>query len=583
MISFPSKVTYLFNIFGFINFASVHFGSPQCSIDYRFDYVDSMILETLMPISISLLFLVCYLIQTMILSLNFHKDKIKVLRIHQADNGETAGPKQAETPVVTEAVAGIEELKKKYEHDVALTKSRYLNLFLLVTYLTLPSVTTMLFGAFNCVETDPDKVEPEGVSTRFLRNDVTIACDSPRYTLGVGYAVVLIMVYPIGVPLMYYYFLRNNKREIKRIGKAMQADHEAEEKKAQNKGHHAHGAFGENKLAKLQEELKVTVNPSSKPFGVTYRELKFLYKAYEGRCWYWEVVETIRKLLLTAVLSVCGEGSGFQIVIGIFIAIIFVKLYALYSPYVDDEDDYLQELAQYQILFTLFSALIIRTSIFNGDWATPSLASSLILINISTTFYTIHAVFYENVSHYADFIDEVPNKIIEIIFMMLCVQKKADDKEDDDDNSDAKIDDNDKKLKEHIASIDGKLGNSSDYDECFSPLSFDKDHEFWHDDPMLKVNIDVENRLQFSDETVAVDIEHQAKNLFLLNENKKQKEIVAKLYFQITQLQRESARYASENAKFQEENSILKEQVLKFQLKKGETFDSEPIESKLLK
>jgi hypothetical protein len=36
---------------------------------------------------------------------------------------------------------------------------------------------------------------------------------------------------------------------------------------------------------------------------VTSKEIEFLHKAYEGRCWYWEVVETARRLLLTAVLS----------------------------------------------------------------------------------------------------------------------------------------------------------------------------------------------------------------------------------------------------------------------------------------
>jgi hypothetical protein len=37
---------------------------------------------------------------------------------------------------------------------------------------------------------------------------------------------------------------------------------------------------------------------------ITLKEIQFLHKAHEGRCWYWEVVETIRRLLLTAVLSV---------------------------------------------------------------------------------------------------------------------------------------------------------------------------------------------------------------------------------------------------------------------------------------
>ena len=46
-------------------------------------------------------------------------------------------------------------------------------------------------------------------------------------------------------------------------------------------------------------------------------ELTFLYRAYEGHVWYWEVVETARRLLLTAVVSVVGTGSAAQVDFGI--------------------------------------------------------------------------------------------------------------------------------------------------------------------------------------------------------------------------------------------------------------------------
>jgi hypothetical protein len=36
-------------------------------------------------------------------------------------------------------------------------------------------------------------------------------------------------------------------------------------------------------------------------------------------------------------------------VFGIFIALLFMKLYAFYQPYADDRHDELQEIAQYQV------------------------------------------------------------------------------------------------------------------------------------------------------------------------------------------------------------------------------------------
>ena len=65
--------------------------------------------------------------------------------------------------------------------------------------------------------------------------------------------------------------------------------------------------------------------------------LEFLFTAYEPQFWYWEVLETVRRLLLTAVLSVCGQGTSEQYVYGIILAIVFVKLYSSYKPYEEDQ------------------------------------------------------------------------------------------------------------------------------------------------------------------------------------------------------------------------------------------------------
>jgi hypothetical protein len=66
---------------------------------------------------------------------------------------------------------------------------------------------------------------------------------------------------------------------------------------------------------------------------VTKSELNFLHKAYEGRCWYWEIVETCRRLLLTAVVSVVASGTSAQIVFSIFVAVLYIKLYGHFQPF----------------------------------------------------------------------------------------------------------------------------------------------------------------------------------------------------------------------------------------------------------
>ena len=53
-------------------------------------------------------------------------------------------------------------------------------------------------------------------------------------------------------------------------------------------------------------------------------------------------------------------GSSAQIVCGIFIAVVYIKLYGFFCPFKEDDDDVLQEMAQFQVFITLFISLLIR-------------------------------------------------------------------------------------------------------------------------------------------------------------------------------------------------------------------------------
>jgi hypothetical protein len=68
----------------------------------------------------------------------------------------------------------------------------------------------------------------------------------------------------------------------------------------------------------------------------------------------------------TAVLTISATlpilvGSTVQIIFGILVAVMYMKLYGYFAPMLEPVDDFLQELAQYQVFFTLFIALLLRT------------------------------------------------------------------------------------------------------------------------------------------------------------------------------------------------------------------------------
>lgn len=51
----------------------------------------------------------------------------------------------------------------------------------------------------------------------------------------------------------------------------------------------------------------------SDDYLVHYTDLVFLYKIYEPEYWYWEIVETVRRLVFTCILAVSSSlNSNFQ-------------------------------------------------------------------------------------------------------------------------------------------------------------------------------------------------------------------------------------------------------------------------------
>ena len=263
-------------------------GSPACFITY--DYIDGMMVQTLTPLAVIALLVATF--STQMFCSYRRRDSLEKVR----------------------KLAG-----------------KYTNFFFLITYLVLPSVTTNIFGAFSCEIVDPDSLLPD--TPTYLRTDLSIACTGPhngRYLFGLAWALAMIGVYPFGVLSTYYFTLRYNKLDI------MERDLPEEEMRDLLDKE----AILRSEFIEIHGHDAGFVMPGRKPPSkgimkfVTMAELSFLHQSYMGQRWYWEVVETGRRLLLTAVISVLGAGSGAQIVFGIFVSVMYIKLYSYYQPYV---------------------------------------------------------------------------------------------------------------------------------------------------------------------------------------------------------------------------------------------------------
>jgi len=128
----------------------------------------------------------------------------------------------------------------------------------------------------------------------------------------------------------------------------------------------------------LGHELVIT----SRDIEDSSAHLEFLFSEYDPPCWYFECLECVRRLLLTAVLPVPvihAESLG-QIVFACMAALFFASLYAYLRPFISDTMDafanFMQGLLFLNLLFTLIPVWIASTGL-GGPHQTSELSISV--------------------------------------------------------------------------------------------------------------------------------------------------------------------------------------------------------------
>jgi hypothetical protein len=206
----------------------------------------------------------------------------------------------------------------------AVVKANYHKAFLVFTYLILPSTCAKIFQVFSCQDVDPD--DDVSGDDEYMTVDYSVSCSSSKYHFGFAWAIASILVYPIGIPAYYFYVLYTSREMI------------------QNRDN-------------LTSLLPSTSSDEQSADNVTthLQSILLLFEAYEPKYWYWEVVETMRRLMLTGVLVLIAQGSAVQIVVGICLSLFFLVLYDTYPPFADPIVGQVEGVSQRQILSVFFS------------------------------------------------------------------------------------------------------------------------------------------------------------------------------------------------------------------------------------
>jgi hypothetical protein len=199
--------------------------------------------------------------------------------------------------------------------------------FFILTLLYLKTSNTVL-DAFKCRKMAGDE--------RYLEVDYAANCDDPLHYSFQAFAIIMVFIYPFGIP-----------------GMALA-------------------------LMKQKVEGKESYYEVQKTFG-------FLYADYHDNCWYWGVLNLVRKLSLSGMLIFFKRGSVTQLMLAMIIACVFLVGFTRKFPFEDTMNNSLEFFAELCTFFTLFGAMMnkVRFASATTTNSTPDmLGSILVLINL---------------------------------------------------------------------------------------------------------------------------------------------------------------------------------------------------------
>ena len=141
--------------------------------------------------------------------------------------------------------------------------------FLFMTFLILPSVGMKLLSMFGC------RLFDSGYGS-YLKVDYSIDCVLEEHSLYETYAMGSILLYVVGIPLLYAILLWRNRHLLDPGQKRLEEEHgEAE---------------GLKRALEIRQRLEEQ-HPQLK-------SLQFLYESYEPKYFWFEIFDTIRKQLV---------------------------------------------------------------------------------------------------------------------------------------------------------------------------------------------------------------------------------------------------------------------------------------------
>ena len=200
------------------------------------------------------------------------------------------------------------DLAIQEEHDQLLASS--LNICFTFVFLIYPAVSQTIFVAFIPQQIDENEI--------MLRADFQINYDTVEHLAVLSNAALMVLVYPIGFPLLIFIWLFSNREELRKEGSA----------------------------------ARVAFDP--------------LVGAYSVEFWYFEAIEMFRKIILTGLMIFWTPGSVQQLVVGVQISAFFLVVSIKTRPFLTRFNNNFKIVTDLAVMVTFNVAILLSDRV---DWS----------------------------------------------------------------------------------------------------------------------------------------------------------------------------------------------------------------------
>ena len=226
----------------------------------------------------------------------------------------------------------------------------------LIMFILYPSISSKLLSMIYCI--------PLEDGTSWLRVDLSIQCTAdgiytPEHFGMLLFTFIMIGLHTVGTPAIYaYLFFWKHHAALEalreqELSEYYQAKLESPTVFTKQKSV-AVAAVDENDP---DQRKRAKIIPADVLPGYMIK----LTGGYEYRTYWFELFETIRKVLLVGIPSTFPQRGGTaQLFWGLLVCFSTFGAYMMYAPFVEDSDDTLSQMAQVQIFLTLLSSLALR-------------------------------------------------------------------------------------------------------------------------------------------------------------------------------------------------------------------------------